>query len=225
MEITFFANEVGLVLRGELCEKQYTVHNGKLPQVGDVIMAKVDLEAFAELEVSGIDAGSDSGIQIYFKVSKILSSSSLSAQECWQTMQKDAIPSKKTIHPLFTDKIREQSQRPQGVRILDLGCGDGSVILQISDDIIDGGGSVSIVGIDVNAQAVSYANECSAARARGNAKFLVGDICAADLTASHPPFDIVLCQLVISVIGGLQQRQVLPVRFHPQSRSSAAMLA
>ena len=71
MEITFFANEVGLVLRGELCEKQCTVHNGKLPQVGDVIMAKVDLEAFAELEVSGIDAGSDSGIQIYFKVSKI----------------------------------------------------------------------------------------------------------------------------------------------------------
>ncbi len=204
----FTAQEVGSVLRGELSKGKCANWSGGFPNVGDVIIATADSEDFAELEVCSIDNENTAACHFGFKLSKVLSTNSLSARDCWQQMVKDAIPSKNKLHPLFYETILALSRRPDGVRILDLGCGDGSVVLQLSDEIVGLGGSVAIVGMDVNAEAVSFALDSAAAKQKANATFIVGDICAADLTSSHAPFDVILCQLVISVIGGIGERKV-----------------
>lgn len=37
---------------------------------------------------------------------------------------------------------------------------------------------------------------------------MVGDATSLDITMMEAPFDIVLCQLVISVVGGVKERKV-----------------
>lgn len=101
------------------------------------------------------------------------------------------------------------------LRVLDLGCGDGRIALGLGRHGLD------VVGVDVNAAAVAAATLSAAAEPEihsngGSARFIVGDCCAAggplvgdSICGGAPGFDVVLSQLVISIVGGYEQRQRL----------------
>lgn len=71
--------------------------------------------------------------------------------------------------------------------------------------------AAQIIGVDCNVGAIQAANE-GASRSQipggSRARFVVGDATSVDLRDSEEPFDIVLCQLVISIVGGVAHRKV-----------------
>ena len=77
-----------------------------------------------------IQTGETQTIQIFFSVSKVLSSSGVSSAELWAAMSAQDIPSKPTLHPTFMDALatlwapRKGEMGVRGLatpRILDLG--------------------------------------------------------------------------------------------------------
>jgi ArsR family transcriptional regulator len=73
---------------------------------------------------------------------------------------------------------------PPGMRVLDLGCGDGALTLEIARFASE------VVGVDRNAALLARATSLAARRGVRNAKFVKGDV--ADLDVKAGSFDLVV---------------------------------
>ena len=129
------------------------------------------------------------------------------AVDMWSKFVPDAIPSKKTLHVTFTDAVAMASSSANKGHLLDLGCGNGRIAMEIAVTHP----SLTVVGQDCNQDAVLHAEANSKARAwpaQQRPVFYVGDCASAQLRAPSPSglFDTVLAQLLISVVGGPTQR-------------------
>jgi methylase of polypeptide subunit release factors len=74
-------------------------------------------------------------------------------------MSPEEIPSKPHLHPTFMTALRQRWEQgtPQAGRILDLGCGDGRLSLQLVGEASASGAFVEWVGTDVCSEAVDHA--------------------------------------------------------------------
>ncbi len=112
----------------------------------------------------------------------------------WASYTPEQIPTKKDVPELevFLSEVGS------GGRLLDLGCGSG----RISEALAERG--FDVTGVDINEGAVA------GAATRTGLAFHVRDIASAGgLTLDAPAFRIVVCQLVISVVGGVDERKAL----------------
>ena len=101
-------------------------------------------------------------------------------------------------------------------RLLDFGCGDGRVALKLAKQHAQ----LHIVGVDVNEDAVALANTSAVnAGLCERCRFEV-----ADTNELSGDFDVVLLQLVISVVGGPDQRDALLQKCLAQLRTGGKLL-
>lgn len=123
------------------------------------------------------------------------------ARKDWQAYRLDAIPTKDRV-PGYLYTILEK----EGVeKILDLGCGIG----KLSIDLAERG--YSVTGIDINDAAIetakTHASRIFSNRCQPSLNFFVGDI--NNLNLDNSPFDAILLQLVLSIIGVNEDRKKL----------------
>lgn len=117
---------------------------------------------------------------------------------------------------------QQQAGQQQQLRVLDAGCGDGRIALGLARS------GCNVVGMDVNPAAVAAANAAAAAvvlsppgasesgtGGLGTAEFVDGSCGEASTLAealgdrSAGGFDMVLAQLLVSVVGGAAERAAL----------------
>jgi SAM-dependent methyltransferase len=117
------------------------------------------------------------------------------SQTAWSHFDVGSIPTKTDLTELnhFLDGVCRAGQRQ---RALEIGCGAGAVAAVLCQR------GLALVGVDINAAGVQ------AARARvPDAVFHVRDITAHEgLQLAEAPFDIAVCQLVISIVGTCEDR-------------------
>ncbi|NER98960.1 MAG: class I SAM-dependent methyltransferase [Symploca sp. SIO1B1] len=127
----------------------------------------------------------------------------------WQQFAPENIPSKSSMSQLeqFLDSVSRQLPKKQPLRLLDLGCGNGAISKQLYEK------GFSVIGIDINTNAIEAAQESFAVADEGNPhelKFFAGDIASEKgLLTDAQLFDVVIGQLVISIIGNVDDRNNL----------------
>lgn len=113
----------------------------------------------------------------------------------WSALEPTAIPTKNDVPQLE----RWLESLPAGARILDVGCGAGTVAAPLIARRFD------VVGIDINARAIEHCR-----RALPDARFYERDIAAVSgFQLDGPQFDAIVCQLVASVVGDAADREQL----------------
>lgn len=130
------------------------------------------------------------------------------AREDWRRFDAAAIPSKESTPHLdrFLADLAATAAGQPPLALLDIGCGDGRLTKRLHDR------GFSVTGVDVNPAAVRAA-EAVAATADETGRpirFQEADM-AADLPPrlDAAPFDVVVCQLVLSIIGDDGRRRNL----------------
>eukprot|EP00288_Rhodomonas_lens_P015200 CAMPEP_0177693562 /NCGR_PEP_ID=MMETSP0484_2-20121128/2466_1 /TAXON_ID=354590 /ORGANISM="Rhodomonas lens, Strain RHODO" /LENGTH=168 /DNA_ID=CAMNT_0019204381 /DNA_START=58 /DNA_END=561 /DNA_ORIENTATION=+ len=68
---------------------------------------------------------------IKFEVVKVLSAASMDSKHFWGPMAAADIPSKTTLHPTFMEAIESAWSQEHGGSVLDLGCGDGRIAVEL----------------------------------------------------------------------------------------------
>ena len=138
------------------------------------------------------------------------------ARDDWRRFDVGAIPSKESTPHLdaFLSDVRTEAQgRP--LTLLDVGCGSGRLTRRLFEQ------GCSVLGIDISVAAIHAARESGvpAGPAGRSLRFEVADVAADDLPRLEGgPFDVVVCQLVISVIGTVAQRTNLLRHCHANVR-------
>jgi len=130
------------------------------------------------------------------------------AREDWRRFDAERIPSKASTPQLdsFLAGLPATDRKGPPLALLDVGCGTGRLSRQLYDR------GFSVLGVDVNADAVGIARK-SAVSADATGRRLRFE--EADVSSNHGPrldggpFDVVVCQLVISIIGAVPQRMNL----------------
>lgn len=116
----------------------------------------------------------------------------------WAGFDPDAIPTKAQIPELerWLSGLGELRAR----RVLDVGCGAGAITRRLSER------GLHAVGIDINAAAIARLQ-----RDLPHARFYERDSAAPAgfQLGDEPPFDLVVCQLVISIVGDARDRAQL----------------
>jgi SAM-dependent methyltransferase len=117
----------------------------------------------------------------------------------WQVYQADKIPTKDKV----PDYLYAFLERENVEKILDIGCGIGKLSLDLAQK------GYSVTGVDINEDAIRLAKTHAEKfpLSKHQLKFLVGDAIRLDLDDS--PFDAILLQLVISIIGTKKERERL----------------
>lgn len=140
------------------------------------------------------------------------------AAEDWRRFDARTIPSKDATPHLdrFLAGVQESMSVSRPLALLDVGCGSGRLGRRLYDQ------GFSVLGVDVNADAVRFAEELAVpADATGRSlRFVAGNFAADDSPRiDGGPFDVVVCQLVISIIGDVGRRTNLlrHVRGHLRS--------
>ncbi|MFN9367422.1 MAG: class I SAM-dependent methyltransferase [Planctomycetia bacterium] len=127
------------------------------------------------------------------------------ACEDWRRFDAQKIPSKASTPQLdrFLAAVRAIAPPSPPLALLDVGCGTGRLGRRLYDQ------GFSVLGVDVNPDAVRAAQGLAvpAAAPGRSLRFVEGDF-AADHgpQVAQGPFDVVVCQLVLSIIGGARQR-------------------
>jgi len=125
------------------------------------------------------------------------------APDDWRRFHPAAIPTKESTPWLdaFLDRLRQAA--PERLTLLDVGCGSGRLSRRLRQQ------GFSVLGVDINAAAIRAAGQGAGSEdgAGGWLRFAEADF-AADQPPrlDHGPFDVVVCQLVISIIGATRQR-------------------
>lgn len=127
------------------------------------------------------------------------------AGEDWRRFDVTAIPSKDSTPHLdrFLSEVTTTALGHAPRRLLDIGCGDGRLSKRLHEQ------GFSVTGVDVSPAAVCAAREL-ARTADPSGELL--RFHEADMAADAPPwidakpFDVVVCQLVLSIIGDARQR-------------------
>ena len=119
----------------------------------------------------------------------------MDARGNWERFDPGSIPTKLDLAVLeaWLDGLR------RGCAILDLGCGVGGVSLRLLAR------GFAVTGCDINTEALARAGD-----AAPGARFYRRDVAAAaGLALEEAPFDAVVCQLVLSIVGGPEERERL----------------
>lgn len=125
------------------------------------------------------------------------------AAEDWRRFDPAAIPTKESTPWLDALLGRLRPAAPERLTLLDVGCGSGRLSRRLREQ------GFSVLGVDINAAAIEAARRGagSEAGAGGWLRFAEADFAADQLPRiDHGPFDVVVCQLVISIIGAGRQR-------------------
>jgi SAM-dependent methyltransferase len=126
----------------------------------------------------------------------------------WRRFDVAAIPSKQAT-PHLDSFLAERGTRAAGsapLTLLDVGCGDGRLGRRLYDR------GFSVVGVDISLAAVKAASDLFAtADAAGHSlRFQESDFAAEDPPEiASSPFDLVVCQLVLSIVGDARHRKNL----------------
>eukprot|EP00960_Hanusia_phi_P056155 763170-Hanusia_phi.AAC.5 len=175
-----------------------------------------DFEHFLEKKRNQTQGGSEGMIVVEVAFKRLVSASLFESSQFWSRMSADKIPSKKHLHPSFIRVLEDFWKQRVRFRMLDLGCGDGHVALQLLESAEQRGGSLDVLGVDVCDSAVTSAREMAQGRKipefgsvseQTSISFLAHDVTELDIAPTHGLFDVVLCQLVISVVGGKEKRK------------------
>jgi SAM-dependent methyltransferase len=125
------------------------------------------------------------------------------ARDDWQRFDAGAIPSKDSTPRLdaFLEAVAEEAGGSP-LTLLDVGCGSGRLSRRIRER------GFSVLGVDINPEAIQAAGGEPASSDTGRSlRFAVADFADdASPRLEGGPFDVVVCQLVISIIGTIRQR-------------------
>lgn len=127
------------------------------------------------------------------------------ACEDWRRFDAANIPSKSSTPQLdrFLRAVQETASTNTPFTLLDVGCGNGRVGRRLYDR------GFSVLGVDVNPDAIRAARELAVTADAPDRflRFVEGDFAADRLPlVEGGPFDVVVCQLVLSIIGDARQR-------------------
>jgi SAM-dependent methyltransferase len=137
------------------------------------------------------------------------------AAEDWRQFAPEAIPTKESTPWLddFMESLVESAPKP--LAVLDVGCGNGRLSRRLRDQ------GCSVLGVDINAAAIQSARQVAPGEDAedGRLRFAEADF-ASDHSPrlDHGPFDAVVCQLVISIIGHARHRANLLRHIHASLR-------
>lgn len=134
------------------------------------------------------------------------------ARDDWRRFDAAAIPSKDST-PRLDAFVQEMKTVAVGrpLTLLDVGCGSGRLSRRLFEQ------GFSVFGVDINPDAIHAAQHHAApADAAGRRlMFEVADFAEdASPQLDAGPFDVVVCQLVISIIGTIRQRMNLLRHVH-----------
>jgi trans-aconitate methyltransferase len=90
------------------------------------------------------------------------------------------------------DIVLQHVSRSQPLRVLDLGCGTGSLVMRLVAALP----LASVTGIDISAANIAAAERQRDAIDRDRARFVVADY----LSFCEPPFDVIVCDGVLHLI-------------------------
>jgi SAM-dependent methyltransferase len=130
------------------------------------------------------------------------------AREDWRRFAAAAIPSKESTPHLdrFLADVAATATGQPSLALLDIGCGDGRLTKRLHDR------GFSVTGVDVSPAAVHAAQALAATIDEMGRPLRFHE---ADMAADDPPrldaapFDVVVCQLVLSIIGDEGHRRNL----------------
>lgn len=138
------------------------------------------------------------------------------AADDWRRYDPSAIPSKQST-PWLDRFIADLPRDPTGrtPTLLDVGCGTGRIAVRLAE------AGFAVTGVDVNAGAVRAAEGLASGSDRpGRAvRFAVADFAdGLPPAVGGAPFDVAVCQLVLSIVGGKDARANLLRHLHDALR-------
>ena len=125
-----------------------------------------------------------------------------SAGDDWRAFPARSIPSKASTPHLdrFLEGLRPQAAAARPLTLLDVGCGTGRLARRLFD------AGFSVVGVDISPSAIEEAST-------------LADVSAAERPRiDGSPFDVAVCQLVLSIVGGVLERENLLRHLHQHLR-------
>ena len=144
------------------------------------------------------------------------------AGEDWRAFPAGSIPSKASTPQLdrFLEGLRPQAAAARPPTLLDVGCGTGRLARRLFD------AGFSVVGVDISPSAIEEASTLAVPSEGGGAflRFDVADVSAAERPRiDGAPFDVVVCQLVLSIVGGVLERENLLRHLHEHLRPGGGL--
>jgi SAM-dependent methyltransferase len=138
------------------------------------------------------------------------------ARDDWRRFDAAKIPTKDSTPHLdrFLRTVQEAAPAGSPLALLDVGCGSGRLGKRLYEQ------GFAVTGVDISPDAVRAAEELAVAAATGPRLRFV----EADFAADRPPridggpFDVAVCQLVISIVGGARERSNLLRHIHDNLR-------
>ena len=138
------------------------------------------------------------------------------ARDDWRRFDATRIPSKDSTPHLdrFLRSVQEAATGGSPLALLDVGCGSGRLAQRLAER------GFIVTGAEISAEAVRAARELAVAGAAAPRPRFV----EADFAADRPPrieggpFDVAVCQLVISIIGDARDRTTLLRNIHTNLR-------
>ena len=144
------------------------------------------------------------------------------AGDDWRAFPARSIPSKASTPQLdrFLEGLRPQAAVSRPPTLLDVGCGTGRLTRRLFD------AGFSVVGVDISPTAIEEASTLAVASDIGgpSLRFDVADVSAAERPRiDGGPFDVVVCQLVLSIVGGVRERENLLRHLQAHLRPGGAL--
>ncbi|MFM7107542.1 MAG: class I SAM-dependent methyltransferase [Planctomycetaceae bacterium] len=127
------------------------------------------------------------------------------AREDWRRFDAERIPSKASTPHLdrFVAEVQEHSPEKPPPTLLDVGCGTGQIARRLYER------GFSVLGVDVNPDAIHAARKLAVPGSAAGPwlRFEEADFAAEERPRlDGGPFDLVVCQLVLSIIGDAVNR-------------------
>ena len=138
------------------------------------------------------------------------------ARDDWRRFDATRIPSKDSTPHLdrFLRSVQEAAAGGPPLALLDVGCGSGRLAQRLAEQ------GFAVTGADISPDAVHAARELAVAgAAHPRPQFVEADFAADRPPQIHGgPFDVAVCQLVISIIGDARDRTALLRNVHASMR-------